>query len=538
MLWVAVSPLLWAQNFNPRVEVTNTYRSNVADVQKQDLTMDVPDSLLNFDYKLDYTVFDHPYKGSYEFRPYLIEMAPKGSEAQDHRLYVHAGAGYTFAPEADFVLRHKFSDAFSGVVYDSFRGYYGRMKAVSWEPSFNGSLYRNDFGFTTEYKVPEYTLDGHLNYRYLNAGDGSISRSLNGLTVGADISAPALSSGSLALEGGVELSFAGDDYKTYVADQLSEFGVGAHVCVEAPVQAIAGSLAAELGMEGAFFGGAFKAHGVHLYAVPKYVLKSDIATLSAGVKLSFLPSSLDGSDFYDYRSALLFPDIHGNVFIYKDRVSIFTDITGGNTLNTRTSVLEHNPFADPGVFNDLDASADRVNASAGIRGNIARYLQFKAWAGYVVAENMLGESYFLSPAGRSVPVFVYEDCRYSQGGVSLDYLGGSLELSALAAFRHTTGLQDAIAPSPFTLDLYGRYNWSGRIFAGAYLHHGSARDNIDSGLSVPAWTDLGLFGEYLLKDNLSLWARLDNILCQDIQQYLMHARRGLNFTVGVCLNIR
>jgi len=538
VLLLAASVLLQAQNFNPRVEVTNTYRSQVADVQKQDLVMDVPDSLLNFDYKLDYTVFDHPYSGSYEFRPYLIEMAPEARKAEDKRLYLHAGAGYAFAPELDFVLSRKFSDNFKGGVYDSFRGYYGKMKGAETEPSFTGCLYRNDFGLTGEYKAPKYVLNGNANYRYMYAGDESLNRRLNMIDLNADVSAPSLASGTLALSGGAELSFAGDDYQNYASDQLSEFGFKTFVGVEAPIQSIAGSLAADLGVEGAVYSGALKTHGIHVYAIPKYVLKSEIATLTAGVKFSFLPASLADDDMYDYRSALLFPDIHGNIFIYKDRLSIFADVTGGNKLNTWSSMLEISPYADPRQYLDLDASAERLNASAGIRGNIARFVQFKAWAGYVAAENMLNEVYLLSPDGNNVPTFAYEKCRYTQGGVAVKYLGGSLELSADARFRHTTGLDNALPQSPFKLDLYGRYNWSGRIFAGAYLNYAATRENADLGLSVPSYTDLGVFGEYLFKDNLSFWLRADNLLCQDIHQYLLHARRGLNFTLGICLNIR
>ena len=67
---------LSAQTFNPRVEVENTYEGKIVEAGKQALPMSVPDSLYKFQYKLDYTVFDNPYKGSYKFQPYSIEMKP------------------------------------------------------------------------------------------------------------------------------------------------------------------------------------------------------------------------------------------------------------------------------------------------------------------------------------------------------------------------------------------------------------------------------------------------------------------------------
>ena len=47
----------FGQNFNPTVEVTNTYRGNSSEVHKPLLEMNVPDSLLRFDLDFDYEVF-------------------------------------------------------------------------------------------------------------------------------------------------------------------------------------------------------------------------------------------------------------------------------------------------------------------------------------------------------------------------------------------------------------------------------------------------------------------------------------------------
>ena len=57
------------QTFNPRVEVENTYEGKVVEAGKQPLPMSIPDSLYQFQYQLDYTVFDNPYQGSYKFQP-------------------------------------------------------------------------------------------------------------------------------------------------------------------------------------------------------------------------------------------------------------------------------------------------------------------------------------------------------------------------------------------------------------------------------------------------------------------------------------
>ena len=65
-----------AQNINQSVQVTNEYLTRFADFQKQGEELQVPDSLLRFDYNFDYSVFDTPYRGSYEFSPYRIDATP------------------------------------------------------------------------------------------------------------------------------------------------------------------------------------------------------------------------------------------------------------------------------------------------------------------------------------------------------------------------------------------------------------------------------------------------------------------------------
>ena len=82
-----------AQNLNPTVQVTNAYEGRALDVEKQNVAMAVPDSLLKFDWDFGYSVFDNPYKGAYEFSPYLIEMRPDPTVYAGKKFYLRAGAG-------------------------------------------------------------------------------------------------------------------------------------------------------------------------------------------------------------------------------------------------------------------------------------------------------------------------------------------------------------------------------------------------------------------------------------------------------------
>lgn len=82
-----------AQNLDPTVEVNRSYEGKLIEVNKPMLEMAVPDSVLRFDLEFDYEVFDNPYKGAYEFKPYTMQLQPVGQASQQQRLYMKLGAG-------------------------------------------------------------------------------------------------------------------------------------------------------------------------------------------------------------------------------------------------------------------------------------------------------------------------------------------------------------------------------------------------------------------------------------------------------------
>ena len=532
---------LRAQSFNPQVEVTNDYRTQVADVQKEEVKMDVPDSLLSFNYNLDYTVFDHPYKGSYEFKPYLIEMAPDKRTSESRRVYLSAGAGYTFSPELDLVFTPRSGGAVSGSFYDSFRGYFGPVRALESEKTFNSSLYRNTLGVQGQVAARSTTIDGTLAYDRYYAKDDVLSNALDRVSLGGSFAEIELSKG-LQLSGKASLGFGSLSGAAAGTSNLGEFDLGLGVGVSSPLGR--GRVAVDAGLDAAFFGGSHKATGINVYAVPKYMIESDIASLSAGVRLSFLPGSTTGKDDFAHRSAIFFPDVHGHVFIWQDKVRLFADVTGGDRLTGLADIMQMSPFVMSLPFNGddvaaLDACSERFNAVAGIGGSIARCFQYKVWGGYASVENFLTDNYFqFSPAVLPQSSLIWQDYKYAQAGVDLDYESSAFEASAALDYKHVTGLEDGFGLSPLRLDVKARYNWSRRVFAGVYCQYNAAREHAAAGVELPSYTDLGVFGEYVLRHNLSLWLRADNLLCQDLWQYTAHARTGINLTAGICLNIR
>ena len=73
-------------NLNPTVEVTNTYQGDPSAVHKPQIGMAIPDSLLRFDMDFGYEVFEKPYQGAYNFKPYMLAMKPEKNAFRGRKL--------------------------------------------------------------------------------------------------------------------------------------------------------------------------------------------------------------------------------------------------------------------------------------------------------------------------------------------------------------------------------------------------------------------------------------------------------------------
>ena len=122
----------YSQEVNPTVEVSRAYMSGHAAVDKPALRMAVPDSVLRFDIDVDYTVNASPYRGSYEFRPYMLDIRPEKTASDAGQFFLRLGAGYSLHPVADVVYTPEFrTSAFSMSIYGTHRSYFGRYRTVT-----------------------------------------------------------------------------------------------------------------------------------------------------------------------------------------------------------------------------------------------------------------------------------------------------------------------------------------------------------------------------------------------------------------------
>ena len=195
------------QAIDPTVEVTRDYEGKLMEVHKPLFKMPVADSLQHFDLEFDYSVYDSPYKGTYDFNPYLLNTRPAPAPYSGKSLWLKAGAGYALQPVLDFVWTPGLKGRFRMSVYGSHRSYIGRYRGI--RDVYDGSRVRLEDPYRT-------------GYGSRSGADGSTAWS------GYDMVTAAGVNGSVAWDGG-EFSFDAGYYGIAAGDTVLTRGYDALV---------------------------------------------------------------------------------------------------------------------------------------------------------------------------------------------------------------------------------------------------------------------------------------------------------------------
>ena len=522
----------FGQNFNPTVEVTNTYQGNASEVHKPLLGMNVPDSLLRFDLDFDYEVFEKPYQGAYSFKPYMLNMRPAKDAWRGRKLYLKAGAGYTLHPRFEFVFSPEQSGPFQMSVYASHKSYFGNYHEI--KPELKDDLYRleksgNGFkgydaltsaGFDGRYNWDRAILSFGLGYYGLAAKDSVMSRSYNAFDFNARVRSNNDSESyflyDVALRGRVAndnldlkpmmLKLPGDLWKEVTADRQGE----AWVVLDGLAGTVLGSRQSILvGFEGetASYGRFYDGNIGRVALVPSYRLQSGRWNLNLGVKFEAMFRN-DASDALAFRKMgggkgqIVYPDVHVS-FAAGNGVALYADATGGSRLNTYSSQIagthHYNPLfltpADHGLMTSMiDNSVENLNARIGVKGTVSSLFRFDVNGGVGIYENLLMES------GRFVESSFFANASYSDANlifanVSLGYQSERLDVEADLRYRSLSFPDKDADNLGFALpnysgDLRMKYNINSRLYAGVSVSASSWREGRCGRLAFKEHPDL------------------------------------------------
>ncbi|MBO4605356.1 MAG: hypothetical protein J5667_02290 [Bacteroidales bacterium] len=529
-----------AQTINPSVEVTNDFLSSVDDYNKVVVDPAVPDSVVQFNLNFDYDVFAKPYKGSYDFTPYNIMFIPQTTREKRSVFFMNLGAGYTLHPVATAVLSPRTKGKFAITAYQDFQGYYGPYRhfdnTIRWDgtSTYDGMDLSERAGIQGTLRLAKTDLMFNVAY--------------NGLFVRDEI----ITAGTYHDFGG-QIRIASADW----ADNFMAYDVEAryNMAVENAVAAlkeskfvIRGTLApvseAPVGFAMDFntgytgYYGALSSAIYNIATTPKVDFDLWKFHFSTGAKFSFI-NRMANNQFYVY------PHLKIDIKMVGDKLDLFAGVTGGDELNSYSRLKRRNHhfhYDAAEAYDDLRFSREKYNAFVGLTGSISSLFEYDLRFGHAALENSPLDG-INAAANSAVVKFADYDMTYGDFTAVLDLR--SLEFETGLHYRKTdiAGLADVFDLPMFSSDFSLTYNLRRRIYLGASLDMALARKMTSSAATpvtytLPAWYDLGLYGEYKFGQVLSLWVRGGNLLNQTIEKVPFIAEHGVHVTAGLCLNFR
>ena len=554
-----------AQNLDPTIEVSRDYRGKLIEVHTPALDMTVPDSVTHFDLDFDYAVFDKPYKGGYEFSPFLMAMRPEDTAERQKTFYLNAGIGYSLHPVFDLVWEprmKKTKGKYAMSLYAKHRSYVGGYRSYGTPlPGTETVIFKslhpfkdnNVFGYDCLTNVG--TL-GRVDYKggffgydvgYLGIHRGDLYNALDTKLHVGSISRTAT---SFVYDLKLDYRYFNDLYNINPGVDLNGSELHADVTLGGQFK-YAHTVLVDFDVDYVNYrqsGGV--ASGAAFTVVPHYILTKGRWHLDAGVKASFNVSN-DKAVLFGAGNQYVYPDVHLSFAAIREAMSIYAGVTGGNNIYSYSRLLERDHRFNAGFYRTgpaggcwIDSEIERVNASLGLKGRIANCFTYNLKGGYALYGNTAFEGVSLLPSLQAVYGYSASQKAY----VSLDWSLSlpMFEFDGGLNYNHcwNTGDSDMrglFLPARFTGDVAMTYNWKKRIYAGvdcifATARKGSLYDGSDSREAVvPGFADLGVNFEYRLNRKLSFWLRGGNLLNMDVQYNLLRAESGINCTVGVRL---
>lgn len=571
----------FGQNFNPTVEVTNTYQGNASEVHKPLLGMNVPDSLLRFDLDFDYEVFEKPYQGAYSFKPYMLNMRPAKDAWRGRQLYLKAGAGYTLHPQFEFVYSPEQSGPFQMSVYASHKSYFGNYHEI--KPELQDGLYRmkksggkfggydalTSAGFDGRYNWNRTILSFGIGYYGIAAKDSVMSRSYNAFDFNARVRSNNDSESYFLYDIGLRGRVANDglDYKSFsfpdgvTVDKQNENWVLLDGLV-GPVVNNSRSILVGFEAESASYSRFYDGNIGRVALIPSYRFKSGRWNLNLGVKLEFMfrndADTLSFGKMGGGKGQIVYPDAHIS-FAAGGNVALYADATGGSRLNTYSSQISENHHLNPSflvapvyelITPLVDNTVEKVNARIGVRGSAASSFQFDVNGGVGLYGNALMESGLFTAGGDLVPALAYSDYNLIYANALVGLRTGRVKIDADFRYRGVSFPDNDALNLGFTLPKYSggvraSYDISSRLYAGINVEAASWRDGKCASVAsedildvrVPGYVDLGVNCGYKFNRKWTLWLESGNLLCQAIQRTPFYAEKGPWVTAGISLNL-
>lgn len=279
---------------------------------------------------------------------------------------------------------------------------------------------------------------------------------------------------------------------------------------------------------------------------PSYQLKQDDLTVNLGARLVYLnDTEVSENKFFIY------PNFTASYRLVGELMIAYAGIQGGLIQNSYFDFAQENPFVSPTLF---VAPTDQVyNASLGLKGRLSNAVSYNV-SGHYLADNnkalfqanpLLGTPETNYQYGNSFGV-VYDDVTTFSiaGEINIDVnrnfkLGMKAEYFTYDLEREAEAWNLPDIEASLFLDYQINKHW----FAGANVFYVGERKDLfqeESVLGIPnravmtldSFFDVNAHIGYRITDQLSAFAKANNIANQDYQRWMNYPVQGIQFLAG------
>ena len=530
--------ILEAQNVNQTIQVTNDYRSAMPELNKKTLDLKVSDTLLLFDYKFDYSVFDTPYRGSYEFSPYAMALDHRRVEPYYNKLYLRFGAGYGFHPELDLDYQLYSSDDLNIGLFADGSGYYGcyRLYDQSLAPTrffADGFDFSDALGLSGKWTTYNNILRFELGQKGIYAADRIAGSAYNAFYLNTSLSSIKDLSSFFFYDLSLAYRYGFDNIYYSAANKLL---LGEHNIL------LSGSAGPVLNENYRFLAD----FHVEYNNIPSISSSSTLVKITPHLEFELGPASISAGARFFFDSQKTFsvaPDLRASASFFSNKLEAGLYLTGDARLNTHHSLkgLNHFYIHSPDSSQRFAGvvSRERLDAGLKLKGNLNNF-KLGLNAGWALVQSDMMSSFVIN-AQRPQDCFATADYQLLKADFAAEYFSEKLSAGLNLHLRHSYkyGNQSALvfAPSLLSGDISLKYKYNSRISAALMIEASTARRSVvlnadEQILQIPAWVCPTISADYKLSDKWTIWAKAGNLVGSSPRYDLTHVQAGPYLTIG------
>lgn len=550
-LLLACAGPLFAQGFDPTVEVSRSYDVRLGEIHKPVLPLEVPDTLARFGHTTDYSIFEKPYANLYEFTPYDALRIKPLDPIRLPLFYARVGLQMPVSPLVDLHLQK----ATKGGTYFNLalhhNSFFGSVPEVG-AGGGNLSMSNSDNDVSADMKFVWATGEAGVgvsyNYdsRYSVASAGATARNGYGnLGVRAGLRSTAENENNLYYDFKFQYNAGNSSYLTSaMTDRLglreNAFSLDGWVGTTFDIHRIY----IDMSLRFASYTGAKDYTTAVVAFSPIYEYNSGRFEGRFGVKFgnrfglqeSKAAKAPDGNNLNALSS--VFPDVDARVEVVRRALWIHTIIGGGFDLNNYGFLASQVPLLSPNT--PMLMGSRPLDVTLALEGVVFGRFAMNLTGGFVMERGRPIFEPVVTTDGAPAEIQLgFLNANTLMGGLDAFWKSSTVTTGGELRFYHYFPMAGGAAVTQLptaTGRLYFRYNWRERLIGSLDYDFRSSVSGGTFGVWTAPWIhNLGLTVDYVVNRHFTLYGKLGNLFNHRNQYVPYYVEPGFNFGGGIAV---